>query len=235
MRQRDADLLPAVLEREHLLHAGQRRQRGRAMRPRLDHGACARHGLRAERSLVLGAEAHDLASTDRRRTPLEPHGAQHGEGGRRGIRVIGREAGHIGSERRRPVLEHGHVVPARQLRRVVGRLRSQRIEVRRRQEHAVLPGRGDRHPVTGERILAHLRDRRPRVEHAGVDGALGRKGRVGVIEVDEFAAVGEGRSTHGDARVDDAGFDGMGRHADTLRRFRLRNKPLSYCKANGDE
>ena len=47
--QRDPDLLPAVLEREHLLDAGQRGQRGGAVGPRLDHRAHPRHRQRPER------------------------------------------------------------------------------------------------------------------------------------------------------------------------------------------
>jgi hypothetical protein len=111
--ERHADLLPAILEREDLLDAGQRRQRGRALRPRLDHRAGARDREGAEGALVLWAEAHDLAPADRRASAFEPDAAELGEsGGARGIRDVGRE---LGPERRRTILEHGHVVRARDL------------------------------------------------------------------------------------------------------------------------
>ena len=42
--QGDADGLAPILEREDLLHPGQRRERGRAIGPRLDDGAHPRYG-----------------------------------------------------------------------------------------------------------------------------------------------------------------------------------------------
>src|SRR5690606_6663644 len=74
--ERDADRLAAVLEREHLLDAGEVREFGGAIRPGFDHGAGATLGLRAERARVFGAEAHHLAAAHGRAFPTE---AEFGE------------------------------------------------------------------------------------------------------------------------------------------------------------
>src|SRR5690606_1538995 len=100
--QRDADLLAAVLEREHLLDAGQRPEGGRAVCPRLDDGAGARDRLGAEAARALGAEAHDLASGDRRARATEAGRVEVVEAARgvlslrhvsRGLRERGAERG----------------------------------------------------------------------------------------------------------------------------------------------
>src|SRR5699024_9932368 len=72
--QSDADLLAAVLEGEHLLHAGQRAQMRRPVGPRLDDGPRASHALRAEASRALGAEAHDLTTADGGARAADPRG-----------------------------------------------------------------------------------------------------------------------------------------------------------------
>ena len=65
--------------------------------------------------------------------------------------------------------------------------------------HAGLAGGGDRDPVAGQHVLPHGRGLGTRVEHAGVDGALGTEGRVGVVEVDQLAPVGEQRRDAADS------------------------------------
>ncbi len=62
--QGHADRLAAILEGEHLRNARQRAEELGAVRPRLDHRARAGDCLRAERSLVLRAEADDLTAPE---------------------------------------------------------------------------------------------------------------------------------------------------------------------------
>ncbi|GMA95924.1 hypothetical protein GCM10025881_27480 [Pseudolysinimonas kribbensis] len=178
MVQGDADRLPAVLEREDLLDALQCRQRGRALGPRLDDGARATRGLRRERPRRLGAEAHDLAASVRGCGALEADAREVGDP-------------EVRAERRRAVLEHGDVVAIGDLAGIGGRLRGERIGLRRRQDHAVLPGGGDRDPVAGQHVLPHGRGRRSRIEQALVDASLGAENGVRVVEVDQLAPVGE--------------------------------------------
>jgi hypothetical protein len=183
--QGHADGLAAVLEREHLLDAGQRGQRGGAIRPRLDHGAGARRRLASERALVGGAEADDLAAADGGAGAAESDGGEVVEAARSVL------AGELRAERRRTVLEHGHVVVVGNLGGVGFGCGGERILVGGRQEHAILPGRGDGDPLSGERILAHRRRDGPRIEDAGIRLAIGREGRVGVVEIDQLTPVGK--------------------------------------------
>src|SRR6185312_6483295 len=64
----------------------------------------------------------------------------------------------------------------------------------------VLPGRSDRDPLARERILPHGGSGRALVEHAGIRCTVGCKGRVGIVEVDELATVGETVFALGDLR-----------------------------------
>jgi len=160
-----------------------------------------------ERAGVLGAEAHDLAASDRGAGAAESEGGEIVEPAGRVARLrsgAGR-LGEGGAEGGRAVLEHGDVVERRHLRGVGRRLRSERIGVGARHHHAVLPVGGDRDPVAGEYIEAHRGGLAAGVERAAVDGAVGAERRVGIVEVDQFAAVGERRRA-----LDDAGGEGLG-------------------------
>ncbi len=194
--QGDADRLAAVLEREHLLDAGHRRELGGAVRPRLDDGAGAAGAEAAERAFVLGTEADHFAAADGGAGAPVAERRQVGEPLRR-VRVVGERR----TEGGRLVLEHGHVVERRHLGGVAGALRRERVELGGRQEGAVLAGGGDRDPVTGENVLAHGGGGGARVELATVERALGPEGGVGVVEVDEFAAVGEGAAVVSDGHL----------------------------------
>ncbi|BDZ49218.1 hypothetical protein GCM10025867_14590 [Frondihabitans sucicola] len=96
--QRHADGLAAVLEREDLLDAGQRAQRGGAVGPRFDHGAGPGLAETRERAERLGAEADDLAATDRGASAAEAERGQVVEVVRR-ILGIGRKERAEGGER----------------------------------------------------------------------------------------------------------------------------------------
>src|SRR5690606_6098793 len=97
--ERDADLLAAVLEAEHLLDARLGTERGRAVGPRVDDRAHALRGERAERRLVVAREADDLAPARRRGVELERRVLDDGV----------RYPGHA-LQRREAVLEHDDVV-----------------------------------------------------------------------------------------------------------------------------
>src|SRR6185312_6558139 len=180
--QRDPDLLPAVLEGEHLLDAGQRRERGRAVGPRLDHRAHPRHRQRPERRVVVAGEAHHLAAPDG--GPLRPE---------RVAVDLGRHLRHRLRERREAVLEHYDVVARRRdLRRLPARQGGvQRAVVGGRHVRAVLAVRGDRHPLAGEHVephggaVGHVREVARVRQHL----ALGRD----VVEVEELTSVGHRR------------------------------------------
>ena len=181
-------------------------QRGGAVGPRLDDRAGAGRREPAERSLVLGAEAHDLAAADGGAGAAEAESVEVVECRAAGRMPRGRAVARLregGPERRRLVLEDRDVVERRDLGRVRRRLRRQGVEVRRRQEGAVLPRRGDRHPVAGEHVLAHGRGRGPGVERALIDGAHLAERRAGVVEVDQLAAVGEARRALDDTGAED--------------------------------
>ena len=173
--QRDADLLAAVLEREHLLDAGQRGQRGGAIGPRLDHGAGARVGLSVPNEPSCSGLKH---TTSQRPTEVavrsRPDATQVGEGvGARGIRC-----GELGPERRRPVLEDRDVVACGDLGRVrpaaavrAGRAsaggrktrfwRAAAIEI-----HSPVSGSGACGAVAGARVEHALRRSRARPQRA---------------------------------------------------------------------
>ncbi|MEG8034935.1 hypothetical protein QP157_06230 [Sphingomonas sp. LR61] len=104
------------------------------------------------------------------------------------------------TERRRPVLEHGDVVGARDLGRVLRCLRRERVLVGRRQERTVLPARGDGDPLAGQDVLAHPRGLGPRIERTLVDGTLSGQRAVRIVEVEQVAAVRELRHALGDHR-----------------------------------
>ncbi len=211
--QGDADRLTTVLEREDLLDAGQRRQRRRTVGPGLDDGAGAGDGLRAEGSRVLGAEADDLAASDRGACAAEAEGCEIVESaGRVGCHGCGAHCFREGGpERGRAVLEHRDVVARGHFRRIARSLRRERVGVGAGHHHAVLPVRGDGDPVAGEHVEAHRRGVRAGVENAGVDGSIGSERGAGVVVVDEVAAVGEGGGAS-----DDAGAEGVGAQ---LRKF----------------
>ena len=59
------------------------------------------------------------------------------------------------------------------------------------QEHAILPGGGDRDPLARQHVLPHDGGRGSRVEHAGIRLPIRAQLGVGVIEIDELSAVGE--------------------------------------------
>ena len=198
--QGDADRLAAVLEREHLLDPGQLRERVGALRPGFDHGAGTGDREAAERALGGRAETDDLAAADRGADAAQADRGQVVETGG-GVGIAQQR-----SERGRLVLEHGHVVVARHLRRVLRRRGGQRVEVRRRQEDPVLAGRGDRHPFPAQRVLAHPGRRGARIELAQVGGPLRGKRGARVIEVDEVAAVRESVAVTDDAGVGDEVF-----------------------------
>ncbi len=201
VRQGHADGLAAVLEREDLLDAGQRRQRGGAVGPGFDDRARSRGGQRAERSFVLRAEADDLATSDRGAGAAEAGGVEIFEAARRidGRRGVAVRPAQGGAERGRLVLEHRDVVVRGNLGWVRRGLRRQRVEVCGRQEGAVLARCRDRHPVAGEHVAAHGRGFRTGAQVSGIDGAIGTEGGAGVVVVDQFATVGEVRGSLHDA------------------------------------
>ncbi len=232
--ERDADRLAAVLEREDLLDAGQRRQCGGAVGPGLDDRARPGRGERAERAGVLGAEAHDLAPPDARARAAQPGGDEVVEVARCVCtgRCIAVGDGECRAERRRLVLEDGHVVARRDLGRVGRRLRGERVELGGREERAVLARCRDRHPVARQHVAPHRRGVGAGGEFAGVDRPLGSERRAGVVVVDELAAVGEARRA-----LDDAGAERLRRDvggADRAVRPKLRcvhvnTVPIALC------
>ena len=192
--QGDADRLAAVLEREHLLHAGECGQCGGAIGPGLDDGASPRRGEAAERALVLRAEADHLAAPDR------GAGAADSDRGE----VIEVAWGASGSrdrrtERRRLVLEHRDVVVARAPRTgstasaaPAGRARpaaGRRGSAERRRSRSIRRSAG---PAASSRSPGGLQDRRRSGARSGCEV------RVGVVEVDQLATVGERVHAFGD-------------------------------------
>ncbi len=147
--QRDADLLPAVLEAEDLLDAGLCPERGGAVGPRVDDRADALRRERAERRAVVAREAHDLAPARGRCVELERRVRDDGVG----------HAGHA-LERREAVLEDDDVVVGVGDLAVrvggAGTRGAQRARVGRGEERAVHPVRGERDPVAREGVAAHL-------------------------------------------------------------------------------
>ncbi len=120
----------------------------------------------------------------------------------RGVRIRDRRP-----ERRRLVLEHGDVVVARHLGRVGRRRGRQRVEFGRREEHAILARGGNGHPLARQRVLPHRGGHGTRLGVTQVGFAVRREGRVGVVEVDQLATIGEGVHAFGD-RGHTAPFEG---------------------------
>ena len=102
MGQRDADLAAAVLEAEHLLDAGQRRQLGGAVGPGLDDGA---DPVRRSASAKLASGSLVKHTTSQR--PAPGANGHNGSPSTAGGRLL---AGGQPRQRREAVLEHHHVV-----------------------------------------------------------------------------------------------------------------------------
>ena len=133
--ERDADRLAAVLEREHLLDAGQRRQRGRCGRP-TPRSPCGRGSrVRVPNEPACSGLKH---TTSQRPTDVRvrPRPGASRSSRPRGGSIAGRgvavRLGESRAERRRLVLEDGDVVARRDLGRVRRRLRRERVELGRR-------------------------------------------------------------------------------------------------------
>ena len=124
--QRHADRFAAVLERKDLLDAGQRRQRGRPVRPGFHHCAHPGQGQARQGAGVLRGEAHHFAPAHGLPAAPQPHP-------RRGRPGLPARAGprQVGPEGRGLVFEDGDVVEARNLRGILRRRRGQRVQVRR--------------------------------------------------------------------------------------------------------
>ena len=177
------DLLTAVLEAVDLLHSGHLQQRLAAGGPGVDHRAHARGGGLCQLGGVVIGEADDFAAP---RAGLDQSGGLllgvAGAQQVRGDRLVAAEGGEA-------VLEDGDVVLG--LRDLAGALRgggAQRALVAAGQMGAVLPSRGDGHPLLEEGVEAHLVAAFGPGDLPGVlDGPLARL----VVEEEDVPPVGE--------------------------------------------
>ena len=181
--QRDPDLLATVLKTEHVLDGAQSGQLAGVVGPGVHDGPgpCRRQGREA--ASWSAGEADDLAAA--RRRSLREQWVDAGTGG-----------GGLGPECRKAVLEDNHVI-------VVGRDlgghraaagRAKRALVRRWQERAVLAVAGNGDPVAGQCVQTHRPGRSANTQRTlvGHVAALGPTSiGLGVVEVDELAAVGQ--------------------------------------------
>ena len=145
----------------------------------------AARGQRREGRRVVRREADDLATTDP--GPLRPQRLAVDEP-RLALEPMG--------ERREAVLEDDDVVVGgRDLgRHGAAAGRAERALVLRRQEGPVVAVRGDGHPLAGQDVVAQARPAAGCRELARVRDVPGRAAgevRLGVVEVDDLAAVGE--------------------------------------------
>ena len=181
--QGHADLLPAVFKRKHLAHATKFEQRLGAVGPRINHGANARDWLASHRALVLWAEDHDLAATDRvaGRTKLEV-------GDHRVVHVVYLEL--YRTKRWALVFEHRDIETVGYFALKIIRGWAQRAEVCGRQKRPRLAVGGNRDPLAGERVEAHLGRGGAGVELSRVGLALGGQSRGCIVKVDDVSAIG---------------------------------------------
>jgi hypothetical protein len=143
MPQRDADLLPPVLEHEDLLHERQRGQVHRTVDPCIEHQPDALGRQPAHRGVVVAREADDLAASETR-SPLVGLGQLC-----RGVDP--------GGEGGKAVLEdHDVVVLGRDLGLATAAGRAQRALVGRRKMGSPLPMGGDGHPLVQQCVVPDL-------------------------------------------------------------------------------
>ena len=179
MGQRDADLLTAVLEAEHLFDARCRDQIGRPMPPRVDDQAGLRLFQISERAGVVAGEANHLATAI---TGYRHEAVRH----RCRLSRTG--------QAREPVFEHDHVVVGcGHLTGQPGRARAQRALVGRRLVGAVLAARRDDHPLPGRPVEPQLRLPGLPLRQRSTVGDR-RRGVAGQRKEQQLAAIGQGGS-----------------------------------------